>query len=119
VDQQFYASLDRFMDRYHAPDAVRDIIRFRHGLAAWDFAEASAAGDRLLPLVSGRLSMPVDELRDGLVLAKLHQRDVAGARRVFDSLFRFSRRPATDVRSQLLMSYVQSAEGAQPLALQR
>ena len=63
--------------------------------------------------------IPVDELRDGLVIAKLHQRDVAGARRAFDGLFRFSRRPATDVRSQLLMSYVQTGERLQPLALQR
>jgi hypothetical protein len=118
VDQAFYASLDRYMDRHHAPEAVRDIVRFRHGLASWDFAEAAAAGDRLLPLVgSARLSMSMDELRDGLVLAKLHQHDIVGARRVLDGLFRFSRRPATDVRSQLLMSYVETAEQHQPLAL--
>jgi predicted membrane-bound spermidine synthase len=118
VDQSFYAGLERFMDRYHAPDEVRDIVRFRRGMAAWDFAEAAAAGDRLLPLVSSnRLSIPIDELRDGLVLAKLHQRDVAGARRVLDGLFRYSRRRATDVRSQLLVSYVQTAERLQPLAL--
>ena len=120
VDPQFYAELDRFMDRHHAPAEVRDVVHFRHGLASWDFAEAAAAGDRLLPLVStDRLMIPVDELRDGLVIAKLHQHDVAGARRAFDGLFRFSRRPATDVRSQLLMSYVQTGERLQPLALQR
>jgi hypothetical protein len=34
-------------------------------------------------------------------------------------LFRFSRRPATDLRSQLLSSYVESAERRQSVALSR
>jgi spermidine synthase len=120
VDQQFYAGVERFMDRHKAPAAVRDIVQFRRGLASWNFAEAAVAGERLLGLVgSDRLWMSADELRDGLVIARLHLRDVAGARRAFDGLFRFSSRPATDLRSQLLMSYVQRAEGVKPLAFQR
>jgi spermidine synthase len=120
VDQQFYAGLDRFMDRHNAPATVRDIVSFRRGLASWSFAEAAAAGDRLLSLAgSNRLWMPADELRDGLVVAKLHLRDVPGARQVLDSLFRYSRRPATDLRSQLLTSYVQAAEQMRSVALKR
>ena len=120
VDQQFYAGLERFMDRHNAPAAVRDIVHFRHGLAAWDFGEAAAAGERMLSLVgTDALWISPDELRDGLVFARLHLRDVAGARRAFDGLFRFSTRPATDLRSQLLMSYVQTAEQMKPLAFQR
>jgi spermidine synthase len=120
VDQQFYASLQRTMDRNKAPAAVRDIVQFRHGMAAWDFAEAAAAGQRMLSLVgTDALWISPDELRDGLVMARLHLGDVAGAKQAFDGLFRFSERPATDVRSQLLMSYVQSAEQPIPMALQR
>jgi spermidine synthase len=120
VDQQFYTGLEQFMDKHHAPAAVRDIVHFRHGLASWDFGEAAAAGERMLSLVgTDALWISPDELRDGLVFARLHLRDVAGARRAFDGLFRFSTRPATDVRSQLLMSYVQTAEQMEPLALQR
>jgi hypothetical protein len=117
ADEQFYAGLDRFMERNNAPQAVRDVVQFRRGLASWDFAIAAAAGQRLLPLVgSGRPWITADELRDGLVIARLHLRDVAGARRVLDSLFRFSRRPVIDLRSQLLASLVESAERGQYLA---
>jgi hypothetical protein len=44
---------------------------------------------------------------------------VTGARQVLDSLFPFSRRPATDLRSQLLVSYVQTAERTRSVALER
>ncbi|HET6795717.1 MAG TPA: hypothetical protein VFH40_01045, partial [Gemmatimonadales bacterium] len=84
---------------------------------AWDFALAAAAGQRLLALVgSSRPWITADELRDGLVIARLHLRDVAGARRALDGLFRFSRRPVIDLRSQLLASFVESAERGQYLA---
>jgi predicted membrane-bound spermidine synthase len=120
VDQQFYAHLDRIMERHRAPQAVRDVVRFRRGMASWNFAEAAAAGERLLPLAaSNRAWIPADELRDGLVLARLHLRDPRGARQALDSLFRFSRRPATDLRSQLLTAYVQTAERLQSVAVKR
>jgi hypothetical protein len=94
------------------------VVRFRRGLAAWNFAEAAAAGERLLPLVTGdRPWISVDELRDGLVLARLHLRDARGARQVFDSLARYSARPVSDVRSQLLWSYVKTAERLQSVAV--
>jgi spermidine synthase len=118
VDQAFYAGLDRFMDRHRAPETARDVVRFRRSLAAWNFAEAAAAGQRLLPqATSARPWIPVDELRDGLVIAKLHLRDARGARQVFDALARYSTRPTTDVRSQLLWSYVQTAERLQSVAV--
>jgi hypothetical protein len=60
--------------------------------------------------------LPGDELRDGLVLARLQLRDSRGARQALDSLFRLSTRPVTDVRSQLLMAYVQTAERLQSVA---
>jgi hypothetical protein len=120
VDQQFYAGLDRFMDRHRAPAPARDVVQFRRGLASWNFREAAAAGERLMKLAGGsRPWIAGDELRDGLVMARLHLRDVTGARQVLDSLFPFSRRPATDLRSQLLVSYVQTAERTRSVALER
>jgi hypothetical protein len=117
LDQRFYEGLDRFMDQHHAPAAARDVVRFRRGLASWNFAEAGAAGQRLMALPdSARSWLPEDELRDGLVLARLHLRDSRGARQALDSLFRFSTRPVTDVRSQLLTAYVQTAEMLQSVA---
>jgi spermidine synthase len=118
ADQQFYTRLDRFMERYKAPQPVRDVVQFRRGVASWDFAAAAAAGQRLLPLVeSSKPWIPADELRDGLVIARLHLRDVSGARNAMEYLFRFSRRPVTDLRSQLLASFVESAERGRSVAL--
>ena len=115
MDEPFYAGLNRFMNRHDAPAPVRDVVRFRRALASWDFADASAAGERLM----GLRWIGADELRDGLVISRLQIRDVAGARQALDSLFRFSRRPVTDLRSQLLLSYVESAERQHAVALTR
>lgn len=119
-DEELNTVLNRFMERYHAPAAARDVVGFRHGMASWNFAEAAAAGERLMPLAGKtRGWMPADELRDGLVIARLHLRDVRGARQALDSLARFSKRPPTDLRSQLLAAYVEKAERLQPVALSR
>jgi hypothetical protein len=48
VDSAFYSSLRRFLATTHAPALVRESIDFMHGLAAWDYAEASHASDPLL-----------------------------------------------------------------------
>ena len=97
------------------------MVAFRHGIASWDFAGAAAAADRLLPVVLAehRWIAP-DELRDGLVMAKLHLRDAVGARQGLVTLEKYSTRPEGDLRSMLLGAYVRMAEGmettiAQPL----
>jgi predicted membrane-bound spermidine synthase len=118
VDEQFYGSMYRVLDRHRAPAQVRDVVQFRHGIAGWNFAQAAEAGARLMPRASDPRPLILgDELRDGLVLARLHLRDVAGARQALDSLARFSRRSPTDLRSQLLRSYVTAAEKVQPVAM--
>jgi hypothetical protein len=120
LDQQFNAVVDRFMDRHNAPPEVREVIRFRRALASWNFADAAASGARLMELAANnRAWISGDELRDGLVMARLHLRDARGARQALDSLFFLSRRPATDVRSQLLTAYVQTAERLQSVVLKR
>jgi spermidine synthase len=118
TDEPFYQSMYRILDRHRAPSVVRDVVRFRHAIAGWNFAEAAAAGERLMPVAGERLIwIPGDELRDGLVMARLHLRDVPGARKALDSLARYSGRPATDLRSQLLAAYVNEAERLQALAV--
>ena len=79
------------MDRHRAPAPARDVVAFRHGIASWNFAEADAAGERLMPVVlKEHRWISADELRDGLVFARLHLRDAAGARQALDTLAKFS-----------------------------
>ena len=119
ADEPLFTSLARFMDRHKAPQPARDVLAFRHGIASWNFAEASAAADRLMPVVLKEHKwIAPDELRDGLVIARLHLHDAVGARQAYDTLKQFSLRPAGDLRSLLLGAYVMMAEGmqtAQPL----
>ena len=118
ADEQFYASLYRFIERHRAPAVVKDVVTFRHGIAAWNFAQAAAAGERLIPMASAKRGwFAGDELRDGLVIARLHLGDIPGARQAHDSLARYSRRPATDLRSRLLTAYVEAAEKNQRVAV--
>jgi hypothetical protein len=111
VDEDFYVSLHRFMDRFGAPAPARDVVAFRHGIATWNFAEASAAAERLLPYATQQHHwISADELRDGLVMANLHLGNATVARRYFDVLGKFSTRPPSDLRTLLLKSYVETAE---------
>lgn len=118
-DEQFYATLDRFMDRHKAPPPVRDVVAFRHAIAGWDFAEAAAAGERLLPVALKEYRwVAADELRDGLVFARLHLGDATGAREALDTLATFSTRSRGDLRSLLLTAYVNTAAGMEPAVSQ-
>lgn len=114
VDEPFYAALTKFMARHRAPEPARDVVAFRHGMASWNFSEANAAAGRLMPVVlkEHRWIAP-DELRDGVVIARLQLRDAPGARQALDGLEKFSSRPAGDLRSMLLGAYVRMAEGTQ------
>ena len=114
ADEPFYSTLRTFMARHRAPQPASDVLAFRHGIASWNFAEANAAATRLMPVVlkEHRWISP-DEFRDGLVIARLHLRDAAGARQALDGLEKFSARPAGDLRSMLLGAYVRMAEGSQ------
>ncbi|HYF39719.1 MAG TPA: hypothetical protein VD930_08535, partial [Gemmatimonadales bacterium] len=118
-DPEFHNSLVRFMERHKAPQPAQDVMKFRIAVASWNFAEAAAAGERLISHAQTGRWIPADELRDGLVIARLHLRDVRGARQIHDSMFPLSRRPVTDLRSQLLAAYVESAERVQSVALSR
>ncbi|MEO7986988.1 MAG: spermidine synthase [Gemmatimonadales bacterium] len=119
ANEAFYTELAAFMNRHNAPQPVRDVVTFRHAIAAWNFAEAAAAADRLLPVVlqEHRWISP-DELRDGLVFARLHLRDATGARQALDTLAQFSARPAGDLRSMLLGAYVRTLEAMPATATQ-
>jgi hypothetical protein len=110
-DSVLYRDLERTMDRYRAPGPARDVVAFRRALAGWDFAGAAAAADRLAPVaLRERRWITADELRDGIVFAKLHLGDVAGARQALTALAPYSIRKPGDLRSRLLEAYVRTLE---------
>jgi hypothetical protein len=112
-----YPAEHGFVERHGAPQAVRDVVAFRHAINTWDFEGAAAAADRLLPLALAQHQWILpDELRDGAVMANLHVGRVAAARRVLDTLAPYSGRHPGDLRNQLLGAWVADAERARMTA---
>src|SRR5262249_9755623 len=107
VDENFYASVHRYMERQAAPAQAVDAMRFIEALARWDTAAAADYGDRPLPDARDRHPWgPVRPLLDGAAMAKLAQGDVEGARRFRDTLSKYSGRDVNDARQLLLDAYI-------------
>src|SRR5437763_8748179 len=106
VDTAFYAELRRYLARANAPSRARAAVNFLHGMASWDFHEASLAADTLtVAMLQGDRWMDADVLRDGGVMADLEIGDRRSAVERFHVLTRYSARSPTDLRSRLLYSY--------------
>ena len=115
ADTAFYARLHAYLARTRAPREVRAAVDFLEGLAAWDFAKASEAANPLvIAAARGDLWLDPDMLRDGAVVAKLQSGDVEAARAALRVLAPLSRRPASDLRSRLLVAYVVTAGVTDP-----
>ena len=110
IDERFYASLDVFMARWHAPPEARQSIGLRRALASWDFKAASAYADSLEPkALSLDAWTGVDEIREGGVVAKLKLGDPIGARKLWVAMSPVATRPPEALRSLLLDAYLGDA----------
>lgn len=90
ADESFYARLRAYATRAKAPAPVRAAIGFLHGLASWNFAEASQAGQML---IDARLRdtvdwLPISLVRNGVVVARIQLGDFDGARSAFKAYSR-------------------------------
>jgi hypothetical protein len=107
ADTAFYAGLRAYLSRMNAPAEPRAAVDFLHGLAVWDYAEASRATDVLLRAAAkGDIWLDPDLLRDGAVIAKVRVGDRAAAAAAFRMLIAKSSRGITDLRTRLLYAYI-------------
>jgi predicted membrane-bound spermidine synthase len=90
VDEPFYARLRAYTARVNAPASARAAIAFLHGLASWDFAEASRAGQALIDarVKDGVDWLPISLVRNGVVVARIQLGDFVGARAAFKAYSR-------------------------------
>ena len=90
ADEPFYAALRAYAARANAPAPARAAIYFLHGLASWDFAEASRAGQLLIDArVRDSVDwLPISLVRNGVVVARIQLGDFAGARAAFKAYSR-------------------------------
>jgi hypothetical protein len=106
ADEAFYEPIYRFLRSSKAPRRAVAALDFLHGLAAWNFQQASTAADVLMPDADlGESWLPPVTLRDGAVVAKLEVGDIAGAQRAFDLLTPLAG-SASDLRSRLLEAQI-------------
>ena len=107
ADTTFFRGVDGYLDRHRAPAEARAAVAFTHGVAAWDFREAAVAADPLIrAAVRNDNWVDPDFLRDGAVISMLRAGDPAGARDAYRALENRTARPATDLTSRLLLSYI-------------
>ena len=90
VDEPYYVRLRAYAARANAPAPVRAAIEFLHGLAAWDFAGASRAGQ---VLINARIRdsvdwLPISLVRNGVVVARIQLGDFDGALAAFKAYAR-------------------------------
>ena len=111
VDEAFYTSLEHFMSKHHAPAEAFAAVRFVHALAIWDFERGARAADPLIAAsLRGEPWLRADVLCDGAVSAKLMAGDAPGARRALEALAPLLHRDPQDVRTRMLVSYVDAME---------
>jgi hypothetical protein len=113
----FYTPLFAYMKSVKAPPAAVAAISYSHALASWDWRRALAAGDTLMRAYEDSTEwVPVDFLRDGMVVAQLRLGDPIGARRSATALARHAR-DNESLRSMMLESYLVAAERESATAL--
>lgn len=90
ADESFYESLRAYTARAKAPAPARAAIYFLHGLASWDFAEASGAGQALIDARAHDSVdwLPISLVRNGVVVARIQLGDFVGARAAFKAYSR-------------------------------
>jgi predicted membrane-bound spermidine synthase len=103
VDSAYYRDIDRYMDRWRAPEASRSAWRFLRAAGTYDWRGVAAeVTPQLESRVAGYTWLPVDLLRDAGVLALLRTGERERAQKVFISLARASTRGFLDLRTVVL-----------------
>jgi hypothetical protein len=90
ADEWFYARVGAYAVRANAPAPARAAVNFLHGLASWDFAEASRAGQVLIDARDRDQIdwLPISLVRNGVVVARIQLGDFDGARAAFKAYSR-------------------------------
>lgn len=107
VDTAYYREIDRYMDRWHAPEAARSAWRFLRAAGTYDWPGVAA---EVTPQIEARNTghtwLPVDLLRDAGVLALLRTGERERAQKLFIELARVSPRGFTDLRTVVLQQLI-------------
>lgn len=117
ADEQFYARVLQFAERYKAPREAIATIRFMHGVASYGWTEAAGQVETLLYAFENDIQwMDVDAFRDGAVIALLRAGQTARAHAIFSRTEKLTTRRATDIRAQMLAAALASDSASRAAA---
>jgi predicted membrane-bound spermidine synthase len=112
VDEEFYARVSAYLARTQAPPQALQTFEFMHSLATWDLTGAAQKAEPLVTLAAqGEDWLPPEILLDGAVTARVLTGDVAGARRVYETLLPRVERQPDDLRTRVWRAHL---DGASP-----
>ncbi len=114
ADSAWYATLRGYVARASAPERAVRMVAFLEAVRSWNWPSVIEHGERLIALGAERpvAPVPVDLLRDALVVAHVASGDAAAARRVFNQLAGRTGRSVGDIRTRLLEAWITAAEHA-------
>lgn len=108
VDEELYRDAAEFMDLHGAPRVVRDVVEFRHGLAAWDFPEAADAARRLFSGGTQRaVYIDASSLMAGGVIALLRVGSPTEAEKLYGTTMAELGPRANLLQSRLIGAYLE------------
>jgi hypothetical protein len=114
IDTAFFANVEAYLVRHQAPAEARAAVAYCKAIDGWDYPLAARVADLLIRAsMRGDLWIDPDYLRDGAVMAMLRTGDRSAARDAFRALEPRSMRSPTDLRSQLLLSYLLDSTSTQ------
>ncbi len=123
ADEPFYRSLSQFAKSRGAPPDAQAAIAFMHGVAAYNWLEATNQVDSLVrAFETGQRWLDPDLFRDGAVVALLKTGQNAKARTVFNRMAEYTSRKSDDLRVRMLGAAVAAtvaashAQESKPLA---
>ncbi len=110
VDTTFYNAVFRTVERYDAPEPVRDAVDFLYGTAAWDFERVPGPAARIIArLQVGRPWINPGILLDGTVTALLALDRPEAALEALETLAPYTYRGDGDLRLVLLRAHIRAA----------
>lgn len=118
ADERFYGAVEQYLARTKAPAEVTTAVRFLHGVAAWQWAEARDAAPVLIASAQRGIDLvPLDVLREGAALSHIELADPHGAAAIFRSLAARTGREVR-LRDQVLAAQVLAQERARRPAME-
>lgn len=108
VDQEWYARVERYLQRQRAPEGLQSAWRFQRAALTYDWAGAAReVRTQVAERDSGRVWLLPSFLLDASVLARICTGDLSGAQAAFARLRDVSGRFSDDLRTRMLEAYLE------------